>query len=316
MNYLDTSCRNSTNLKSALQKDIRNSNLLLQLHALGIIGKLVTGPWMQQLYGNQMVTNLESVPYIETCVRNLKGLMDFPLHVFQTSTDMFGMPLNKESDEILRSLHIFSAKDKASMTEILSRLIASIIEVIEKQMSEYLDGSLSNVSLATVHQTYSAPAHNMFAEQTLGLADHHFITAPNITIGFIDGKVKTKINKTLKWLESNTQDQQDRVMQFCINQSQKMKVLTQMHEKKYCKRTGQATCRKKSEKDGTFRRKLQKKMQDVADGKAQLHDEFPELQDNQRSTITAILTNPAVIIGLHFEHMWSKMSFTKVMSYH
>ena len=46
------------------------------------------------------------------------------------------------------------------MTEILSRLIATIIEVIKKQMSEYLDGSLSNVSLATTHQTYSAPAHN------------------------------------------------------------------------------------------------------------------------------------------------------------
>ena len=54
----------------------------------------------------------------------------------------------------------FSAKDKDSMTEILSRLIASIIEVIKKQMSQYLDGSLSNVSLATAHQTYSAPAHN------------------------------------------------------------------------------------------------------------------------------------------------------------
>ena len=80
------------------------------------------------------------------------------------------------------------------MTKILSRLIASIIEVIEKQMSEYPDGGLSNVSLATAHQPYSAPVHNMFAEQTLGLADHHFRTALNVTIGFIDGKVKTKIN--------------------------------------------------------------------------------------------------------------------------
>ena len=42
----------------------------------------------------------------------------------------------------------------------------------------------------------------------------------------------------------------------------------------------------------------------MVDGKTQLHDEFPELQNNQRSTITAILTNPAVIIRLHFEHMW------------
>ena len=56
---------------------------------------------MQQLYGNKMITNLESVPYIETCLKNLKGLMYFPLLVFQTSTDMYGVPLNKESDEIL-----------------------------------------------------------------------------------------------------------------------------------------------------------------------------------------------------------------------
>ena len=71
--------------------------------------------------------------------------MDFPLLVFQTSTDMFGMPLNKESNEILQSLqgNDFRAMEKNSMKEILSRLIASMIEAIEKQMSEYLDGSLS-----------------------------------------------------------------------------------------------------------------------------------------------------------------------------
>ena len=150
---------------------------------------------MQQLYGNRIITNLESVPYIETCLKNLKRLMDFPLLVFQTSTDMFGM--NKESDGILQSLqgNVFSAMEKDSMKEILSRLIASNIEVIEKQMNEYLDVSLSNVSLIPAHQTYSALAHNMFAEQTLGLADHHFRTTLNIAIGFIDGRVKTKLKK-------------------------------------------------------------------------------------------------------------------------
>ena len=74
--------------------------------------------------------------------------------------------------------------------------------------------------------------------------------------------------------------------------------------KTYCKKkkkTGQATCRKKR---WHIQKKTAKNLQDVADGKAQLQDKFPELQDNQRSTITAILTNPALIIGLHFEHMW------------
>ena len=72
-------------------------------------------------------------------------------------------------------------------------------------------------------------------------------------------------------------------------------------EKKYCKRTGQATCRKKSEKKWHIQKKTAKKLQDVADGKAQLHDEFPELQDNQRAPL---LQYSPIIIGLHFEHMW------------
>ena len=44
--YLDTSCHNTTSLQSALQKDLRNDKLLLQLQAFGIIGKLVIGPWI------------------------------------------------------------------------------------------------------------------------------------------------------------------------------------------------------------------------------------------------------------------------------
>ena len=41
----------------------------------------------------------------------------------------------------------------------------------------------------------------------------------------------------------------------------------------------------------------------VADGKAQLHDDFPaELR--KAPLLPVILTNPAIINGLHFEHLW------------
>ena len=57
--------------------------------------------------------------------------------------------------------------------------------------------------LSMASQTLSAPAHNMFAEQTLGLADYHFRNAHNVKIGFVDAKVKSIINKMLPWLCSN-----------------------------------------------------------------------------------------------------------------
>ena len=57
-------------------------------------------------------------------------------------------------------------------------------------MKEYIEGSLANIPPAIAAQTLSAPAHNIFAEQ---MADHLMRKAPNITIGFVDGKVKTKL---------------------------------------------------------------------------------------------------------------------------
>ena len=69
--YLNSSCGNTTSLRSALQKDLINDKLLLQLQALGIIGKLVTGPWMKQLYRNPGITNLDTI-YIKTCLQYLK----------------------------------------------------------------------------------------------------------------------------------------------------------------------------------------------------------------------------------------------------
>ena len=63
-------------------------------------------------------------------------------------------------------------------------------------MDDYLGGELATLSPSKCYQSKSAPVHNMFAEQTLGLADQLW-RAPNAKIGFIDGKVKAMKNKTM-----------------------------------------------------------------------------------------------------------------------
>ena len=54
-----------------------------------------------------------------------------------------------------------------------------MVEVIEKQMNDYIDGDLSHLSSPMITQAKSAPVHNMFSEQTLALADHQFRKSPN-----------------------------------------------------------------------------------------------------------------------------------------
>ena len=56
--------------------------------ALDLMGKLVTGAQMQQLY-NQHLKNLDSILYIRTCLQNLKMLKDTLLLALETRSDMF-----------------------------------------------------------------------------------------------------------------------------------------------------------------------------------------------------------------------------------
>ena len=117
LNYLDSSCQNTTSLRSALQNNLRNNKLLiLELQALGIIGKLITGPWMQQLYANQKITNLDSIPYVKTCLQNLYLLRNCPQLIFDMKNDMFGISLDEDSDEVLHSLRnaVLSVSEKES----------------------------------------------------------------------------------------------------------------------------------------------------------------------------------------------------------
>ena len=59
MVYLETMCRNETTLHLVLLNDLlKNKHILLQLQALGLLGKVITGSWMQQLYDNSKITNL------------------------------------------------------------------------------------------------------------------------------------------------------------------------------------------------------------------------------------------------------------------
>ena len=111
---------------------MKNEQILLQLQALGLMGKLVTGPWMQQLY-NQHFKNLDSILYIRTCLQNLKKLKDMPLLALETRSDMFDMPLDP-FDTVLQSVKNSgrSEQEKECFKDILLRLITCIVEVIER----------------------------------------------------------------------------------------------------------------------------------------------------------------------------------------
>ena len=173
---------------------------------------------------------------------------------------------DKETDVILQCLQSnFNLINALEKNEILFRLITGIIEVIEQQMYD------SNIPTPMASQTLSAPAHNMFAEKTLGLADYHFRNAHNVKIGLVDAKVKSKINKTLPWLCSKPHNEQEKIIKFCIGQAQKGKLLIHTHELNVAKEQDKWLLERTRKKivviEESYKRKyrvLQKAMQNCA----------------------------------------------------
>ena len=60
--YLASLCACNNSLRTSLLADLLNPVVLLQLRALGLLGKIITGPWMVLFYANQAKkTHLEMV---------------------------------------------------------------------------------------------------------------------------------------------------------------------------------------------------------------------------------------------------------------
>lgn len=79
LSYLQKSCNCQTGFRTSLLKDLSSPYLQMQLKALGLVGKLLTGPWMVVLYSNkEVLSNLEAVPLLKSCVEKLMALSGNP----------------------------------------------------------------------------------------------------------------------------------------------------------------------------------------------------------------------------------------------
>ena len=53
LHYLKCICNNRTSLRTGLMKELQNDAIVVQLRALGLLGKLLSGPWMQRFYAKK-----------------------------------------------------------------------------------------------------------------------------------------------------------------------------------------------------------------------------------------------------------------------
>ena len=170
LNYLQSMCLNNITLRTSLIKGLQNNGILIQLRVLGLIGKVITGPWMKILYcNNEGKSNLELVSILKASVNRLQYLVNTPELFLTTSEDLFAEKLN-ENDETLKCLQ--SEIPPLEMNILMTMALQCVLDVLQRQLQPYLTGTLSNPTEEMLSRSQSAPIHNMHSEQTLALTDH------------------------------------------------------------------------------------------------------------------------------------------------
>ena len=106
LTYLKDYCPVANGLRSSLLKDIQNEVLLMELAVLGLYGKILTGPWMTHLYSSHM-SNLEAIPYLQSCVSFISTVENTPLLLWTTDQDAFNKSLDS-NDKTLQTLQRYS----------------------------------------------------------------------------------------------------------------------------------------------------------------------------------------------------------------
>ena len=86
-----------------------------------------------------------------------------------------------------------------------------------------------------------------------------------------------KINGTMQCLCAHSQNKQNKIVKFYIRQAQRVKLVSKQHEHNISILQDQQLKDKIQKKENSSRRKIEKKLQCVAEKEVELSNEFPNI---------------------------------------
>ena len=173
----------------------------VEMQVLGLMGKLLTGPWMKTFYtsAGDQIDHVEGIEIVKEIVQKLKDQKDTPLDLLSSEVDFFGKRLD-DSDSTLRCLQE-APKDEDMFIRMMRSCIQAIIDVLEHQYKKYF-ASGWEISEKLRSETKSVRSHNMDAEEIMGMFSAAKQKANNATVCYLSCKMRGQKNRTVAYLDS------------------------------------------------------------------------------------------------------------------
>ena len=79
-------------LRACILEDLKTDTAQMELLVLGLIGKHLTGPWMQMFYtsADNKINHVQAIEVVKQVVVLMKKVDENPLQLLTSGTDMFG----------------------------------------------------------------------------------------------------------------------------------------------------------------------------------------------------------------------------------
>jgi hypothetical protein len=287
-------------LQSGIRKDFENETAQMQIQCLGLLGKLLTGPWMQTFYtaaGNE-ISHIEGVDVVKRVLAALKEAKEAPLGLLTKDKDFFERELSN-ADKTLGSLLIQPASPASAkiLEEMISTCLTAIIAVLERQYARYFDMDMTE---KLKEETLSARSHNIDAEEVMGMFSAGKERAKHANVDFLAARMKAKKNRVMSYLDDMFQDRRERVVNWAIGRAREKRKVTRQKQNEVKKELSRRGALKKQKKDERERKEIEKKVKTVDVN--HIKTVFPDISADIHSSLKEILTG--TLVGRNICHTW------------
>ena len=190
-------------LLQAVLSDLQVSHFVAGARALGIIDKVITGPFWRHLESSSVSILEMSDTYckmksnFEKWSKDAQAVMDNEDLLFPEFTN---------TDDPVAEVLFQSSQDDVMTQEILQLLFQSFVITLQRLVVDHLPGGMYNsvVDPQIIQETKSVPNTNVTPERDFAVLDRLMTQKPNATYIALESLLLYSHNKTATWLENKT----------------------------------------------------------------------------------------------------------------
>ena len=242
-------------LLQAVLADLRVPQYVAGCKALGIIDKLITGPFWRYLESSK-----DSILELSSVYSKMKTEFDKwgcdALPLIENEVLLFP-DFTNYADEVAMFLNKPSPVD-SMVQELLQLLCESFSATMQRQLIDHLPGgefhSVSNSQI--LHETKSVPKTNVTPERDFAVLDRLLAQKPNASYIALESLLLFSHNQTAIWLDSKTPQERERLFQAA-------RTMTSVHRANFQKRRGEIERRRKEEQEKREKEKLRREKKEI-----------------------------------------------------